>query len=428
MVFINAELVRNRSVKYIVLSCLFLCNTILFSQPLATGHTKYLGCCIGSPVPASFDTYWNQVTPENAGKWGSVETGRDYYDWGGLDMVYNYAIQRNIPFRLHVLVWGKQQPWWITSLDSTQQAEEVEEWFRLAGEKCPYADIVEVVNEAISNSYDPYPPYRNAIGGGGETGWDWVIWAFEKARQYFPNSRLFINEWGTISYGKSITTYLQIINLLKERNLIDGICEQGHYFSLGTASANTMRTNLDKLAATGLPICISEFEVDEADDNTQLRKYKEIFPILWEHPGVEGITLWGYRSGMWKANGFLERSDGSERPALQWLREYLASTDVKKSMSPLPASHVLCQNYPNPFNPTTTIYYSLKKPCNVKMAIHNARGEKVKTLTDSFENVGTHSLIWDATDEESNPLASGTYFYRLETEDQILYKKMLLIR
>jgi hypothetical protein len=64
----------------------------------------------------------------------------------------------------------------------------------------------------------------------------------------------------------------------------------------------------------------------EASDQFQLQEYQRIFPALWEHPAVEGITLWGWRVGMWRTaqEAYLIRPSGHERPALEWLRGYLS--------------------------------------------------------------------------------------------------------
>jgi endo-1,4-beta-xylanase len=415
----------------IIFALVILISSDYFAQPLAENHNKFLGNCIRNSVPATFDTYWNQVTPENAGKWGSVEASRDNYNWGNLDLIYNYARSNGFPFRFHVLIWAKQQPGWIADLDSAEQIEEIEEWIRLAGERYPDADYVEVVNEAIEYPpYDYYPVYRDAMGGAGETGWDWVIWAFEKARQYFPDAKLLLNEYNILSNQKSITTFLEIVELLKERDLIDGIAEQAHYFAISYLSSATMRSNLDRMASAGLPIQITEFEINEADDATQLSRMQAIFPVLWEHPAVEGITFWGYIQGLiWQTDGYMIRTDGTERPALQWLREYLSSSvDVNEQGEIIPGEFQLRQNYPNPFNPVTTINYSINKASNVRLSIYNLLGQKMKTIVNSFQNAGEYSVVWDATDISSNLVSSGIYFYRLETEGQTLKKKMVLIR
>jgi endo-1,4-beta-xylanase len=318
----------------IMLVCLTLFGSQSFSQPLATGHSKFLGNAADF-VPSSFDNYWNQITPGNAGKWGSVSGSRGSYSWVGADQVYNYAKQRDFPFKWHNLIWGQQQPSWISSLDSATQAEEIENWIRLVGERYPEMDLVDVVNEPLPGHNPPdgrngRANYMGALGGSGQTGYDWVIRCFELARQYCaPTAKLLVNDYGIINDNNATTQYLTLVNLLKDRNLIDGIGVQGHRFEFENASVSTLKANLDRLAATGLPIYISEFDVapgNVVNDSTQLAEYKRIFPTLWEHPGVKGITLWGYIQGqVWQTATYLVRSDGTERPALQWLRQYLTT-------------------------------------------------------------------------------------------------------
>ncbi|HEY0464470.1 MAG TPA: endo-1,4-beta-xylanase, partial [Polyangiaceae bacterium] len=62
---------------------------------------------------ASLLSYFNQVTPGNAGKWGSVEATRDQMNWSELDTAYQFAKQNGLPFKLHTLIWGQQQPSWV---------------------------------------------------------------------------------------------------------------------------------------------------------------------------------------------------------------------------------------------------------------------------------------------------------------------------
>ena len=173
-------------------------NNQLYPQ-IAAGHDRFLGNLYGNNAPhATFDSLWNQVTPENRGKWIYNEIGRDVYDWNGLDDVYNYAISRDFQYKHHTLIWGSSQgtPYWLPYLDSLEQAEEIEEWIMLVGQRYPETDLVDVVNHPINAT----PSYINAMGDSGSTGWDWVIWAFQKARQYFPDStKLLINEYDILN-------------------------------------------------------------------------------------------------------------------------------------------------------------------------------------------------------------------------------------
>jgi endo-1,4-beta-xylanase len=316
----SRRIIKTRSTVWILIVFIVFLPLQLEAQ-LAEGQSKFLGNVIASSVPSNYATYWNQVTPENAGKWGSVESSRDSMNWGNLDTAYDYAKGRGFPYKHHTLVWGSQEPGWIGGLSQSEQREEVEEWIRAVGQRYPNMDFVDVVNEPLHAPAS----YKNALGGDGSTGWDWVIEAFELASQYC-SGKLLLNDYGIVNDDSETTNYLEIINLLKNRGLIDGIGVQAHCFNLEDYAVSTIQGNLDRLAATGLPIYPSEVDL-RGDDNTQLQRYQEKFPVLWEHSGVKGITLWGYIQGqIWKSEAWLVSSGSSgatERPALQWLREYL---------------------------------------------------------------------------------------------------------
>ncbi len=326
--------------KLLVISVVFI-NIVLFSfqtkaEPLAKDKDKFLGNIVGGYplyIPSNFDSYWNQVTLE-IGRWGEVEPSNDYMDWSSLDQGYLYAQKKGFLFREHALISGNQQPGWLNSLSLSEQKKQVEEWIRLFGERYPKANFIDVVNEPLHNP----PSYKEAIGGDGKTGWDWIIWSFEKARKYCPKSKLLINDYGVLNswvsdeFPKELKDYLTIVELLKERSLIDGIGVQAQY--LENTNVYKISLILDKLAETGLPIYITAYGVDVADNAEQLRIYQEQFPVLWEHPSVKGITLWGYIEGeLWREEAYLLRADSSERPALKWLKEYLS---VKDNVSPIP--------------------------------------------------------------------------------------------
>ena len=87
-----------------------------------------------------------------------------------------------------------------------------------------------------------------------------------------------------------------------------------------------VKRRLDLLAGAGLPVHISEFDYDISDDLRHKTAFAAMFPVFWEHPSVRGVTVWGHREGsIWRKNGYLIRKDGTDRPAMTWLREYLAA-------------------------------------------------------------------------------------------------------
>jgi endo-1,4-beta-xylanase len=304
--------------QFAVISSIII--TVLVSDDLFA--QKFVGNIFQSSAPSSFTTYWNQVTPENSGKWGSVEASRDNMNWGPLDNAYNYAKQRGFPFKQHTFVWGAQEPSWIGSLSQSEQRAEVEEWIQLYGQRYPNTDYIDVVNEPLHQPAS----YRAALGGSGSTGWDWIITAFQMARQYCPNAKLLINEYGIISDPNAANNYVNIINILKNRGLIDGIGIQCHAFNMDNVSTSTMNQVLNILSATGLPIYVSELDIN-GDDNTQLQRYQQKFPVFWNNSNVKGITFWGYIEGaIWQTQAYLLRSNGTERPALTWLMNYVGSS------------------------------------------------------------------------------------------------------
>jgi endo-1,4-beta-xylanase len=305
--------------------------------PMAEGKSKFVGCAWNYEQAPYFAEYWNQLSPENAGKWGSVEYTRDVMNWTVLDSAYRVTRKYHIPIKIHTLIWGAQQPPWIGALDSSAQRQEIEEWFAALAARYDTIEYIDVVNEPIHNapngmipwgSTTPNVDYAQALGGAGVTGWDWVITSFRLARQYFPDSKLIINEYSVINSSTTTQTYIEIINLLKAENLIDGIGEQAHAFTTAGVSTATLKNNLDLLAATGLPIYLTEVDIDGPTDLAQLQEMQRVFPIFWEHPAVKGITFWGFRYGLWRQpqGANLITIDDVERPAMIWLKAYVNDT------------------------------------------------------------------------------------------------------
>ena len=81
------------------------------------------------------------------------------------------------------------------------------------------------------------------------------------------------------------------------------------------------------------------------------------------------------------------------------------------------------QNYPNPFNPSTSIRYTLPFHSHVTLTLFNSTGQKVADLVNGDMDSGTHEVRWNAGD-----LASGVYFYRLQSEGATLTRSLCLIR
>jgi sugar lactone lactonase YvrE len=94
----------------------------------------------------------------------------------------------------------------------------------------------------------------------------------------------------------------------------------------------------------------------------------------------------------------------------------------------LPQGFRLEQNHPNPFNSSTTIRFELPSSTEIDLAVFNLAGQKVVTLAQGHREAGTYSLKWDGRDDDERELASGVYLYRLEADERVETRKLLLLR
>jgi hypothetical protein len=108
---------------------------------------------------------------------------------------------------------------------------------------------------------------------------------------------------------------------------------------------------------------------------------------------------------------------GTYRPAAN-----LRNNNAPKETT-LGLTNKLSANYPNPFNPVTKINYEIKREGFVSLKIYNVVGQLVKELVGEFKNAGSYTVEFNGS-----ALASGTYYYRIESGDFVETKKMILIK
>jgi len=123
---------------------------------------------------------------------------------------------------------------------------------------------------------------------------------------------------------------------------------------------------------------------------------------------------------------------------LNWFDGITGIGDGPDAGGRLPKALALHQNYPNPFNPSTTIRYEIPvkgeengqgaATMPVELALFDIRGRLIRQLVDRSQGPGTYQVHWDGRDDRSRPAGSGVYLYRLKTGDQVLTRKMLLMR
>ncbi len=283
-----------------------------------------------------FSDYWNQVTPENATKWGSVETTRGRFNWGGADKAANYAKKHGFPFKFHCLAWGSQFPNWLNKLTPEERYKAIEKWMDAAKEHFPDLQIIDVVNEAISGHQSQTPIISEALGGEGETGYDWIIKAFEMAHERWPDAILIYNDFNTFQWNTD--QFIDLVKTLRDAGApVDAYGCQSH--DLTDCSLDNFRNAMNRIhQALKMPMYITEYDIGTADDSKQLKQYQDQIPLMWEADYCAGITLWGWIYGKtWVTDGNSGIiKNKKERPALTWLREYMQSDVAKTAKSPFP--------------------------------------------------------------------------------------------
>jgi len=98
-------------------------------------------------------------------------------------------------------------------------------------------------------------------------------------------------------------------------------------------------------------------------------------------------------------------------------------TGVPQTSTLQPTKFMLEQNFPNPFNPSTTINYALNQSGIVTLKVYNLLGQEVRTLVNGFQNAGSYHTTFNA-----QGLSSGIYFYRLQSQNIIHTRKMILLQ
>jgi hypothetical protein len=95
---------------------------------------------------------------------------------------------------------------------------------------------------------------------------------------------------------------------------------------------------------------------------------------------------------------------------------------------PTPSVFKINQNYPNPFNPVTNIHYELPEDSFVTISIYDLKGRVITTLINRKESAGYKSVIWNATNNQGNPVSAGVYLYQIHAGDFVQTKKMVLLK
>ena len=336
-----STLLRSRKQRTLCFVTMLAClSPMKVNAQLSSNPDKFLGNITTRyqmDAGGGVDPYyklWNQVTPENESKWGSVEGTRGSFNWG-CDTPFNYAKKYGFTYKFHAFVWGAQYPnWFSNSLSISERYKAIVTWFDAVKKKYPELPMIDVVNEAVGMHQQGNPLMKESLGGGGKTGYDWLIRAFEMAYERYPDAILIYNDFNTFQHDTN--SYLELVRTLRDFGApIDAYGNQSH--DVNDISVDKLKSSMKTLNdGLKMPMYITELDIDIADDNKQKKQYEDIFPIMWEAEQCAGVTIWGYIHGAtWVSNSGIIKN-GKDRPAMTWLREYMQSDAAKNAKSPFP--------------------------------------------------------------------------------------------
>lgn len=146
-----------------------------------------------------------------------------------------------------------------------------------------------------------------------------MVEVFRLARENDPKAGLFINDFGILSGGGNDTAHQAhyektIRRLLDQGAPLTGIGFQGHFGSVLT-SPDKMLQILDRYARFGLPLQVTEFDVDTTDEQLQADFTRDILTVMFSHPSVDAFMMWGFwESEHWKPRTAMFRKDWSIKP------------------------------------------------------------------------------------------------------------------
>jgi hypothetical protein len=138
------------------------------------------------------------------------------------------------------------------------------------------------------------------------------------------------------------------------------------------------------------------------------------------------MTLWSSWEGCEKQMSMVQIRnvlDAKNEEALSFRPDGVFAVTATMQHSTVPHTFELGQNYPNPFNPATVIRFQLPSSGAVTLKVFDVLGREVATILDGFQQAGTYSIRWDASQ-----LSSGVYIYRLHAGENSALRKMLLMK
>lgn len=244
---------------------------------------------------ATAQKFFNSGVNENDFKWSLMQPNPGPVNYDNVNNYIDWCDEAGWEMRGHTLLWGSKNyedfhplQKWVKDLPVNDMMDTCK--VRVQREMQYYKGIIkeyDVMNEAIPGHADWL---QQTVG-------DSINWnSFKWAREADPDAKLFINDYGVIS-GNAYPQYLKLIRTMLDNDApVDGIGVQGHFS--GSLNPHSVKYILDTLATLGLPIKVTEFDMQVGDNNmneeTQAKYYSLMMRTAFAHEAVSGFLFWGF--------------------------------------------------------------------------------------------------------------------------------------
>jgi endo-1,4-beta-xylanase len=256
--------------------------------------------------------YFNAGVFENAFKWEEYEQIQGKPDVASINKYLKWSSKYIVPLRGHALVWGIEKYGynfhWSRQKDDTFLRNSIKN--RISRDCATYKGQIK--------EYDVWNEPIHETAFFDRLGYDILDSTFVWADRADPDAKLFINEYAIIE-GTDFKVYRDLISDLLKRGVpVDGIGVQGHFST--RIDPLDIASKLDYLAQTGLPIKITEFDMDITGlgmtDQEMASDYVKMLRTAFSHPSVTGFMFWGFWDARhWRPGAGLYTTDLKPKPA-----------------------------------------------------------------------------------------------------------------
>ncbi|HSD82348.1 MAG TPA: endo-1,4-beta-xylanase, partial [Anaerolineae bacterium] len=242
-------------------------------------------------------TEFNFLTPENSMKWNATEPSQNNFTFAQADQHVAFAQTNNMKIHGHTLVWHSQLPDWVANgswTSASLTAVMNNHINRVMGHFVNKIYVWDVVNEAFNEDGSRRSSvFQNVIGNG------YIEQAFRTAAAADSTAKLVYNDYNIETVNSKSTAVYNMLADFKNRGVpIDGVGLQMHLTN-GGLDYNSLATNMQRFAALGLEVYITEMDVrfpvpvSQTDLNNQATIYRNVTNRCLAQPACKALQVWG---------------------------------------------------------------------------------------------------------------------------------------